>query len=469
MTTIVWFRQDLRLSDNPALHEAAQLGDVLPLYILDETGDGYAQIGAASRWWLHHSLKALEKDLGGLVLRKGDPQEILLQLAENAGAERVFWNRCYEPHAIKRDKAIKAALSDVGVEVQSFNASLLHEPWEVETGSGEPYKVFTPFWRNIRTRDPGKPLQRPHKLDLASAKSDKLNDWTLTPSKPDWAKGWLDLWTPGENGARTRLDNFLRSRLKDYAADRDLPAEDATSRLSPHLHFGEISPRQIWARAHSTAEHHPELSKCADKFLSELAWRDFSYHLLYHWPTLPSKNWKSDFDDFPWRASSKDLDAWRKGQTGYPMVDAGMRELWATGVMHNRVRMIAASFLVKHLRIDWRKGAEWFWDTLVDADLANNAASWQWVAGSGADASPFFRIFNPITQGQKFDPKGDYVRKWCPELAKLDDKFLHEPWTASDEDLNAAGVKLGDTYPRPIVDHMTAREQALDAYRQIKN
>ncbi len=469
MTTIVWFRQDLRLSDNPALDHAAGEGDILPVFILDQTGDGFAKRGAASNWWLHHSLAALKKELGGLVLRSGDPRKILKQLIEETGAEAVVWNRCYEPHAVKRDKAIKSALTDDGVSVESFNAALLHEPWTVETGSGGPYKVFTPFWRNIRTRDPGAPTHKPRNIKLAKAKSETLADWNLTPSKPDWAKGWSDIWTPGEDGARNRLDNFLRSRLERYPEGRDIPEEDATSRLSPHLHFGEISPRQIWARVKSHAENHAALSKPADKFLSELAWRDFSYHLLYHFPTLPEKNWKEDFNAFPWSTSRRSLDAWQKGQTGYPMVDAGMRELWQTGVMHNRLRMITASFLIKHLRIHWREGEEWFWDTLVDADLANNAASWQWVAGSGADAAPFFRIFNPITQGEKFDPDGDYIRRYCPELAKLDTKYIHAPWEAPKDALEAAGVNLGEDYPHPIVDHKTAREAALEAYDKTRS
>lgn len=468
MTTILWFRQDLRLSDNPALDHAARNGDVLPVYILDETGEGYARPGAASNWWLHHSLEALSADLGHLILRRGDPMAILRDLIRETGAASVVWNRCYDPHAIQRDKKLKSALTEDGVDVHSFNASLLHEPWEIKTGAGGPYKVFTPFWRAIRTRDPGAPSHRPENIKLATAKSDRLADWNLTPSRPDWAGGWPDIWSPGEAGARKRFDNFLRSRLARYADERDRPDADATSSLSPHLHFGEIGPRQIWRRIHTYSEEHPELSKPADKFLSELAWRDFAHHLLYHFPTLPAENWKPDFNAFPWSNSKRHLSAWQRGQTGYPMVDAGMRELWATGVMHNRVRMITASFLIKHLRIDWREGQAWFWDTLVDADLANNAASWQWVAGSGADAAPFFRIFNPITQGERFDPDGAYIRRWCPELAELETKYIHAPWEAPEDALQSAGIELGADYPYPIVDHKTARQDALDAYEKTK-
>jgi len=465
MTTIVWFRQDLRISDNPALAAAAKRGTVVPLYILDE--DGRRPLGAASRWWLHHSLAALAKSLGGLVLRRGDPATLVPQIARAAGADQVVWNRSHEPDVIAGDQAVADALARAGIAAESFNGNLLHEPSEVRTQTGGPFKVYTPFWRACRARTVAPP-ERAHKPKLAieGIDSDDLAAWTLLPDKPDWAAGWDTYWTPGEQGAQARLDAFLRSDLKDYAVARDHPAGRNTSLLSPHLHFGEISPRQVWARVSFAAEK-PALAQTAAKFEAEIGWREFCAHLLYNFPAIPTDNWRKEFDKFPWRRSAADLKAWQRGRTGYPMVDAGMRELWATGWMHNRVRMIVASFLVKHLRIHWRDGEAWFWDTLVDADLANNAGNWQWVAGSGADASPYFRIFNPMVQGEKFDPKGEYVRRWCPELEKLPDKYIHAPFTADDDVLAEAGIELGRDYPAPIVDHGDARAAALAAYRKI--
>jgi len=472
MTTIVWFRQDLRIADNPALSAAAARGPVLPLYILDDVNAGSWRPGGASRWWLHRSLDALSADLGGLVLRRGNAREILPDLVKASGATAVFWNRCYEPYAIARDTAIKADLQKQGVEVQSFNGSLLHEPWDVKTGAGGPFKVYTPFWRACRGRPVDAPLRKP-KLDIvASGQSEKIDDWKLLPTKPNWAKGFEDIWQPGETGARKRLDRFVKSGLAGYATGRDRPDQENISRLSPHLHFGEISPRQLVARMAIESEDRAKTASTktasAEKFLAEIGWREFSYHLLYHFPTLPEQNWRDAFDTYPWRDSAADLKAWQRGMTGYPLVDAGMRELWHTGFMHNRVRMVAASFLIKHLRIDWRRGEEWFWDTLLDADLANNAASWQWVAGSGADASPYFRIFNPMMQGEKFDPGGAYVRRWCPELAKLPDDAIHAPFKAKPDVLAKAGVELGRTYPNPIVDHDEARAKALAGYKKVQ-
>ncbi|MEM7425866.1 MAG: deoxyribodipyrimidine photo-lyase [Pseudomonadota bacterium] len=467
MTTLVWFRQDLRLADNPALAHAAAQGPVVPLYILDEMDS--RSLGGASKWWLHHSLSALSGSLGGMVFLRGEPLACLRQARAETGAEAVVWNRCYEPEAVERDKAVKSALAADGIEARSFNGSLLNEPWEVETGAGGPFKVYSPYWRAVQQRPVDAPLAAPElTCALPDGLGDNLSDWALLPEKPDWAAGWDRLWTPGEGGAAARLDRFLGEGLMGYGKLRDRPDLENVSRLSPHLHFGEISPRQIWAKARFVADQHPELEKDTGKFLSEVAWREFSYHLLFHFPGLPERNWRPAFDAYPWRESMADLKAWQTGQTGYPIVDAGMRELWHTGYMHNRVRMVAASFLVKHLRLHWKHGEAWFWDTLVDADLASNSASWQWVTGSGADAAPYFRIFNPIIQGRKFDPDGAYTRKWCPELAKLDTKTLFAPWEASPARLAAAGVRLGETYPHPIVDHAKARAAALAGYEAVK-
>ncbi|MEM1160012.1 MAG: deoxyribodipyrimidine photo-lyase [Pseudomonadota bacterium] len=460
MPVIMWFRQDLRLTDNPALTVAADTGEVLPVYIRDP---GEA-IGSASKWWLHHSLTALGGDLGHLVLRSGDPAEILAALCAETGADSVVWNRCYDPYSIARDTALKADLKDRGISAQSYNAALLAEPWEVETKSGTPFKVYSPFWRALSAREMPEPLPRPA-LSTIDAPSETLADWNLRPSQPNWAMDFQDLWTPGESGAWSKLESFLKSGLAGYAALRNRPDLPNVSRLSPHLHFGEISPRQIWAR--TRAETTPQ-RKHADKFLAEIGWREFSHHLLYHFPTLPTENWKPAFNGYPWRDDHADLDAWQQGQTGYPIVDAGMRELWSTGYMHNRVRMVVGSFLIKHLRLHWKHGLAWFHDTLLDADAANNSASWQWVAGCGADAAPYFRIFNPMTQGEKFDPDGAYVRKWCPELSRLPNKVLHAPFNAPAHVLAEAGVVLGETYPKPIVDHATARAAALAGYEEIK-
>ncbi len=470
MTSLVWFRQDLRTADNPALSHAAVRGSVVPVYILDESTAGGRPLGRASRWWLHHSLAALAHSLDGLVLLRGDPATHLPELARRTGASAIVWNRCYEPSAIARDTQLKAGLSAGGLTVASFNASLLNEPWTVTTQDGGPFKVFTPFWRAYRRLPVEPPMSAP-RLALASLPKglgDRLADWHLLPTKPNWAKDFEREWTPGETGARSRLDAFLGGGLAGYADLRDRPDRQNVSRLSPHLHFGEISPRQIFAALSFHMAANSSATRDGEKFLSELGWREFAYHLLYHFPTLPERNWKSAFDVYPWSNDHRHLVAWQRGLTGYPIVDAGMRELWATGYMHNRVRMIVASFLVKHLRIDWRRGEAWFWDTLADADLANNAASWQWVTGSGADAAPYFRIFNPITQGRKFDPDGAYVRRWCPELARLPAAAIHAPFEAPAEILAASSVTLGTTYPHPIVEHARARKAALAGYDAVK-
>jgi len=466
---IVWLRQDLRLTDNPALAEAAASGrPVIPVYILDESDD--APLGGASRWWLDKSLAALDETLQArgsrLILRRGHPGLQLNQIVAATGATAVYWNRLYDKHAVARDSEIKSDLKADGVEAVSCNGALLIEPWEVKNGSGEPYRVFTPYWRAARAKiEDVAALPAPAALKAPTAwpDSDRLQDWALHPARPDWSTGF-SMWTPGEAGAEAALTRFLDSRIDAYEKARDIPGVEGTSRLSPHLHFGEIGPRQVMRAVQASKAR----DDAAAKFLAELGWREFNHHILFHWPDLPTANFKPAFDAFVWEDDEAGFDAWTRGLTGYPIVDAGMRELWATGFMHNRVRMIVASFLIKDLRIDWRRGEAWFRDTLVDADIAQNAANWQWVAGSGADASPFFRIFNPVTQGQKFDPDGAYVRQWIPELARLSSRLIHSPWTAPPADLKAVGVTLGKTYPSPIVDHAKARLAALDAYLAVR-
>ncbi len=472
---IVWFRQDLRIADNPALAAAVNAErPLVALYILDEETDGTRAHGAASRWWLHHSLESLTADLRdrgvALTLRRGRSADELRDVLDETGAGAVFWNRCYEPWAVARDTDIKDALKADDLEAESFNGSLLLEPWQIETGQGGPYKVFTPFWKRLRELyRPPQLSSIPEKLDAAeSANSDDLESWELLPTKPDWAGGLREFWSVGEAAARGRMSQFLGDAVADYPEDRDRPDRAGTTRLSPHLHFGEISPHQVWRAASKLLDEGGARAKGAESVLRELAWRDFNHHLLFHFPQIATDNWKEQFDGFPWADNPKGLAAWQKGMTGFPIVDAGMRELWQTGWMHNRVRMIVGSFLIKDLRVHWRDGEAWFWDTLVDASLANNAGNWQWVAGSGADAAPFFRIFNPISQGEKFDPAGDYVRRWVPELGEMPAKWIHKPWEAPDEVLAEAGVVLGDDYPSPIVDHAAARQRALDAYGEIK-
>jgi len=466
--TIVWFRQDLRLADNPALVHACEKGEIIPVFILDEHD---RQPGAASKWWLHHSLLALEESLGGLMLRKGDPLTILQGLIEEFNADGVVWNRGYEPHIVKRDTEIKSTLSDTGIEVKSFRGSVVREPWEIETGSGGPYKVYTPFWKANLAKGIPAPLEVPSSIKLSSTSGhgDALEDWQLLPTDPNWAENWNTLWTPGEDGAIKRFKAFLDHGLADYGELRNRPDLPNVSRLSPHIHHGEISPRQLCKLAHEHAEKSVDHAEDVKKFVAEIGWRDFANHLLFHFPKIPTENWKPAFDNYPWRESEGDLKIWQQGMTGYPMVDAGMRELWHTGYMHNRVRMLVGSFLVKHLQLHWSHGEAWFWDTLVDADMANNTSSWQWIAGSGADAAPYFRIFNPLTQGPKFDPNGDYVRKWCPELAKLPTKLIHAPHEAQETELRAADIILGETYPEPMVDHKQARERALEGYEAVKS
>jgi deoxyribodipyrimidine photo-lyase len=477
---IVWFRQDLRLEDNVALMRAAEAGvPVIPLYVFDDETAGDWAPGGATRWWLHHSLEALSGDLrrlgAQLILLRGRQTEVVPTFVREVEAGGLYFNRRYEPWALEAEKEIHEIIASSGggtIEIRRFCGGLLKEPGEVCTQEGTPYKVYTPFWRALNDAgDVRKPLKRPEAIKRYSGttRADKLADWGLLPTKPDWAAGLRETWIPGESGAQDRLDCFLDGGLASYAADRNRPDFEGTSRLSPHLQFGEISPAAVWHTAKSWAASHDKVGKGLEVFLKELAWRDFSAHLLYHFPSLPFAPLREEFERYPWRKDKEALRAWQRGRTGYPFVDAGMRQLWRTGWMHNRVRMVVASFLIKDLMIEWREGEKWFWNTLVDADLANNAASWQWVAGCGADAAPYFRIFNPVKQGEKFDPEGTYVRAWVPEIAKLPDEHIHCPWEAPNKVLQKAGIELGKTYPRPLVDHSEARQRALAGYERVKN
>ena len=470
---IVWFRRDLRIADNPALTEAAATGaPVIPLYIHDERLDG-RPMGAASKWWLDRSLRVLAADLrdrgAPLVLRSGDAEAVLHSAIDETGAQTVLMNRLFEPTAWERDSEIAHGLKSEGVTCRGFNGTMLARPGSVRTGQDAPYKVFTPFLKALLdvAEEPA-PREGPRMLEsIEGLKSDDINDWALHPTRPDWSEGFD--WTPGETGAREALSAFLGGPLKTYGNGRDIPGEEGTSRLSPHLHFGEISPWRAVRAARHAAEEGRVSGIQAEKFVAEIGWREFSTHLLHQFPYMAGRAFRPEFDAMAWRDDAAGLEAWKRGMTGYPIVDAGMRQLWATGWMHNRVRMIVASFLIKDLLIDWREGEAWFWDTLVDADMGNNIQNWQWVAGSGADAAPYFRIFNPVTQGEKFDGDGTYVRRWIPELAGLSDRWVHAPWTAPREVLDAAGVRLGRDYPAPIVDHAEARKRALDALEDIKS
>ena len=468
---ILWFRRDLRLADNPALHHALATGRaVLPVYVRDERLEGRA-IGAASRWWLDKSLRALDADLrargGRLILRRGDAEAELRRLIEETGADQVFMNRLFEPEPFARDADIAHGLKADGVECRGFNASLMARPGAVLNGSGQAYKVFTPFLKALLAA-----AEAPAGMDAPETilvpedvSSEAVEDWGLHPTRPDWSTGFVG--TPGEAGAKSALEAFVAGGLRTYATDRDRPDRAGTSGLAAHLHGGEIGPWRAIEAVRTAAAQGRVPAAEAEKFVAEIGWREFSAHLLHHFPYLPERAFRPEYDAMPWRGDPEGLAAWKAGRTGYPLVDAGMRQLWATGTMHNRVRMVVASFLVKHLLIDWRLGEAWFWDCLTDADLASNVQNWQWTAGSGADAAPYFRICNPTAQGEKFDPQGLYVRRWVPEIARLPDRWLHAPWTAPPMVLAEAGVRLGGTYPRPIVDHAEARERALAALKSI--
>ncbi len=472
--SIVWFRRDLRIADNAALREAvARGGPVVPVYVHAPREEEPWQPGGASRWWLDRSLAELDAALRNrgsrLIVRTGDSPECLRALVRETGAGAVFWNRLYEPAGLARDEAVAVALKTDGTEAASFNGALLFEPWAIEKKSGGTFQVFTPYWRHCtREFEPPEPLPAPRRIPAPEAwpESLPLRDLALLPAIP-WYRGFADAWSPGEKGAHANLRAFLKNAVAGYDEDRDRPDMAGTSRLSPHLHFGEITPRQVWHETRRRDDAAKSKSG-AQTFLAEIGWREFGHHLLFHFPHTTENPLRETFLDFPWRTDDALLRAWQRGRTGYPIVDAGMRELWATGWMHNRVRMIVASFLVKHLRLHWLRGARWFWDTLVDADLASNTMGWQWSAGCGADAAPYFRIFNPMLQGAKFDPKGDYVRKWVPELGRLPVKWLFAPWEAPRAALKDAGVSLGETYPGPVVDHKEARAEALAAFDAIR-
>jgi len=466
-TAIVWLRRDLRLADNPALDYARDHYDrVVVAYILDPESEAPWSPGAAARWWLHHSLAELSQRIedrrSRLILAQGRSDEHLKRMVRACGADAVLWNRLYEPLVIERDRAIKQALIDAGIEAKSFNARMLFEPWEILKDDDSPYLVFTPYWKQVQKRW-RTPQRCPEPRELSAPErwpaSEALDDLGLLPDR-DWADGFAERWQPGELAARRRLDHFLDDAVRDYNTLRDRPDRHGTSRLSPHLHYGEISPRQVALALNEAGELPDGEGRLA--YLREIVWREFSTYLLFHFPHIPDQPLKSQYAAFPWRSPddySEDLKAWQRGRTGVPMVDAGMRELWHSGWMHNRVRMIVASYLTKNLLIPWQEGARWFWDCLVDADLANNSQGWQWTAGCGADAAPYFRVFNPVLQGEKFDPRGDYVRQWVPELQGISGARVHQPEVA---------VREGRGYADPGVDLKATRERALEAYQAIK-
>ena len=469
---ILWFRQDLRLADNPALDAAIRTGaPVIPVYIHDPEAHGDWAPGGAARWWLHRALESLGEAIaergGRLVLARGAAETVLRDVIRRSGATRVYWNRRYEAAPRERDGDLKRKLREDGLEVASFNASLLHEPHTVGTGSGSPYKVFTPYWRNVKERpipEPVEPDLRHLRFPERFPKSAPLAALGLLP-KVRWDKKLEPHWRPGEEGGRAQLRTFLRDTVSRYEDLRNCPDRAGTSRLSPYLHWGHVGPRQVAAELRASRDLR---AKGPAAFLREIYWREFAYHVLYHFPDTPDAPLRPEFAEFPWETDHKALEAWRSGNTGYPIVDAGMRELWETGWMHNRVRMVVSSLLVKHLLQDWRDGERWFWDTLVDADLASNTLGWQWSGGCGADAAPYFRIFNPMTQGRKFDPEGAYVRRFVPELAKLDNAHIHAPWEAPESARSAAGLRLGKDYPYPVVEHGEGRRRALEAFEAVK-
>lgn len=468
-TNIMWFRQDLRVNDNLALTNAGKDAQVIPVYIWDTTLSELNKLGAASRWWLHHSLDALNASLNNsLAIFVGDPKEILLRLAKQYDCTGVYWNRMYEPAIISRDTQVKTLLQNNDIVAKSTNSSLLWEPMSVLKNDNTPYKVFTPYYRNgcLSQAEPRYPIERANNQYVKIDSDTSLDSLELLP-KIRWDKQIEIQWQVSEDAAKEKLAEFIQTNIEYYDHQRNFPADKGTSLLSPYLRHGQISVNQVW---HAVKDAFTPLcdNKAIDVFLSELGWREFSYYLLYYFPNIQTQNYNAKFDRFIWQNKPSLIQAWQHGNTGIPIVDAGMRELWQTGYMHNRVRMVVGSFLVKNLSVDWRIGERWFWDCLLDADSASNAASWQWVAGTGADAAPYFRIFNPILQGEKFDKQGDYVRRFCPELSKLPNKYIHKPWQAPANILAESDIELGKNYPHPIVDLSLSRKAALDAYANIK-
>ena len=476
-TTVVWLRNSLRLEDHPALAHAAERGAVVPVFVWAPDEEGDWAPGGAHRWWLHESLGALGQSLqdagSRLVLREGASLDEILAVCEASGADRVVWQTRIAPTLRRRDDDVRAGLEAAGIEVRQFAGRILHDPEKIQTGSGGPYRVFTPFWKKAKAQmEIGEPLPAP---DLSAAPDawpesvalDALGLTAMAQDGVDWSGAMQEEWTPGEAGAHDRLDAFLNGTLLDYDERRDYPGDRGTSMLSPHLHWGEVSPRQVWTRVNEWVSNGPT-REAADAFLFEIGWREFSYHVLHHYPQMPDEPLKEKYRKMPWEHDASALRAWKRGRTGYPLVDAAMRQLYAIGWMHNRLRMITASFLTKDLLVQWQDGERWFWDTLCGGDLANNSMGWQWVAGCGADAQPFFRIFNPVSQGETHDPEGDYVREWVPELKEMPKKWIHKPWEAPDDVLEAAGVVLGETYPHPIVDHSEQRDEAMERYNAIK-
>jgi len=469
---LVWFRLDLRLADNPALQAAiAAGGPVIPVYLHDPEAEGPWRPGEASNWWLHHALEDLGAHLAKtgapLVIRTGDSLAELRKLIAETGATLVTWNRRREPLIVERDTRLKTALRNAGLQAESFNGNLLHEPHLVKTLAGNPFQVFTPFWKNcLANLKFGDPLKAPAKLTpfAPPLKSVPVAKLGLLP-KIGWDAAFPTHWEPTRAGAEKRLLDFVTAPVKVYPTDRDIPKLDGTSRLSPYLHFGQISPLEIVDAVRAAGKLG---TKGGEKYVAEVGWREFSQHLLHHFPATPEQPLRKEFAKFPWAPDRKLLRAWQRGRTGYPIVDAGMRQLWQTGWQHNRVRMIAASVLVKHLLQPWNEGAKWYWDTLVDADLGANTMGWQWAGGCGADAAPYFRVFNPVLQGEKFDPEGDYVRRWVPELARLPAKWIHRPWEAPEEVLAAAGITLDRTYPAPLVGLTEGRDRALAAFKELR-
>lgn len=468
--SIHWFRNDLRVNDNPSLHFAAQNGPVTPIFILDTINNTEKEfnLGEASAWWLHHSLQSLDDSLNNKInFFSGNPFEIIKKITSENEVESFSWNRCYSPWEIERDTEIKSFLKEKGIKTKTFNSSLLWEPWEILKDDNTPYKVFSPFYRKgclKKHAGPRQVVDYPENLQLnkEGISNHKVEDLDLL-SKFSWHDKLIEHWNVGEKAAMDKYVEFSQAGLTGYKDGRNFPSQPNVSVLSPHLHFGEISPHQIW---HKDKSHVPE--RDVAHFHSELGWREFSYYLIYHFPQMCTDNLNIKFDKFPWGQNDGFLKAWQEGKTGYPIVDAGMRQLWQTGYMHNRVRMIVASFLVKNLLIDWRKGMEWFNDCLCDADLANNTASWQWTAGSGADAAPYFRIFNPILQGKKFDTDGEYTKHFVPELKNFPSKYLFAPWEAEEDVFIQAGIEYGKDYPKPIVSIEESRDIALKAYDKIK-